>query len=264
MFIFFLLFLFLFFSSFSSQYCDNCPLKCCNKYGACASYSFQCSCSFETSYQISSGFKCENCCSNYRCVNDNGSDICETVKSIQQAGKIIGLVIGITCTTCFVCFIIILCVKRKKRRNLLVHNTNNNISSNVVRNGNENQEGVAGGIPVTSENLPPLSDQMMGVPIYDESKGQNQYPNQINNYGGYINYPTNVIPMPYPPLPNNGGVYNQIPQNYYPNSGNSNNNMYPPDSGNYSQNNGFTYNFVSPDSAQNNNAYENVNNLNKK
>lgn len=246
----YLFLLFIFFELSLSQYCDNCPLNCCNKYGSCASYAFQCSCRFETSYQITSGLKCKNCCTNYKCVNDSGNSICEVVKSLNEIGKILGLVIGILFGTCFICIIIIVCVKRRKRVNILVQTSNNNVNSpNLYGNDNANQEIV--GIPLRSENLPPLNDQMLGVPIYDGTQVQNQYPHQINNYGGY-NYPTNVIPMSYPQIPSQGG-YNQIPQNYVPNSGNSNNNIYPSssESRSFPQNNNFSNAIQGPDNAQN-------------
>ena len=94
--LFFLLFIFLILSIVSTRtYCDECPSGCCNKYGGCPSYFQSCSCTYEKSYQIiDSGMKCKNCCDKNHCVNDLNKNVCDTVKKIQEIGKIIGAVIG--------------------------------------------------------------------------------------------------------------------------------------------------------------------------
>ena len=82
-------------AAYNLTYCDDCPAGCCNEWGSCPSVWQSCSCKFETSYQLFDGLKCKNCCNNKRCISDSQSGQCDSVKAIQNAGRIAGIVIGI-------------------------------------------------------------------------------------------------------------------------------------------------------------------------
>lgn len=111
-------------------YCDDCPSGCCNEWGGCPSVWQSCSCKFETSYQLFDGLKCKNCCNNKRCISDSQSDQCDSVKAIQNAGKIAGIVIGALFGFCFLVALIIIIRKKIQRRNQA---NNNNYNNNVQK-----------------------------------------------------------------------------------------------------------------------------------